>query len=1101
MKDNQSNDLLENKKDSRSRTALFIDILLGQLRGDAILNICLKTKEKGLRTSSFKASDREAILTLVDRSKALFDIYFEVCLQDLPPELGKRGQTIEKTRMIATWFDLDIAGQSHTSALYPRNQEEALEFLQALPLQPSIIIHSGNGLHSYWLLDSPWHFNTPEDNVKAQGLSRGFQRFIIGKGAERGWKLDNTSDLARLLRVPETFNHKSDPPKLVEFIHCEDKRYTLEDFNSMVPQEPERAVQVMTKDQDKIEYPPATIEPIVEHCSWMRHCKEDSAILPEPSWYRMISILGRCQNGDKLAHEWSRNYPKYSISETEGKMSQALHNSGPATCKHIFEALDGRGYCDHCPFWGFIKSPIQLGSSDELAQARFTAVKAIGDFQSSPGEIFSEENIRALSIIKERDTVAYNSIRQAYSKVGIPVKKIEQEIFQMNLEDSPAYEERGGRFIFLKQTQYGEKPIILCNFTARIVQEHTLDDGAERKKVYLIKGKTAGGIEFPEVMVSAMDFPSMNWVSINYGTTAIVEAGQAIKDHLRVAILVLSTDIRKITAFAHTGWRQIDDRWFFLTASGAISGEGLDEAVTVNLQKSLAPYDLKVPPHSVEDAFKATLRLLDLAPRKINLPLVCSIFRAPLAEFLPIDFDIFITGRSGSYKSELAALMQAHFGAGFNRLNLPGNWTSTSNMMEKMAFLLKDVIFTIDDFVPGHSHYSVADLHQKAERLIRGQGNRTGRGRMNADGSLRPTYFPRGLMVMTGEDVPKGLSLNARLLVVELRKEDVDLKVLSELQTSAASGLLAATMFYFIKWLGPQIDELRGYLEQRKVQLRDEALRMVQSHTRTPDLIASLMIGFEIFLTFGIDCQVMAEDEAVKLRDQAWEILIAVDATQKEMQIESDPVERFLSILKSAFLSGSAHLESLAGGQPTQPQLWGWKETESNQGQSSIRAQGKMIGWKDSSALFLLPDALWEVVQTIATRQNNHLTTTPITMRKRLAERKLIITKEGKNTIKKNIQSVKHRIIQMPITTLYDQSQVKSDSGSLSEIQQPWPLPNVSDIPGCEQPSEQPLIISEDGSTENTPNFFGDGTEDQAFPPETESFPGDKFVDIFLRNT
>ncbi len=625
--------------------------------------------------------------------------------------------------------------------------------------------------------------------------------------------------------------------------------------------------------------------------------------------------------------------------------------------------------------------------------------------------------------------------------------------------DFNKYEERDGRLFYIKPTQYGEKAISLCNFSARITEELTLDDGAESKIVYKIEAKTSDGTELPVVSVHASEFSAMNWVS-TYGTRAIIEAGQSNKDHLRVAILTLSPEVKRTVAFAHTGWRKIDGRWLYLTSTGAISQDGFDETVNVNLSDSLKSYDLQTPAHSLKDVFQATLRILAAAPLKITMLLLCAIFRAPLAELLPIDFTIFIAGRTGSFKSEMAALCQAHWGPTFSRLSLPGNWSSTANMLEKLAFWLKDVGFVIDDFLPAHSHLATNELHQKAERLIRGAGNHSGRGRMNADGSIRVTYFARCLMVMTGEDSPRGQSLNARLLIAELQKEDVNIAILTELQAYAASGLFAATMFFFIKWLAPQMDDLRIFLRQRKDELRDEALKVVQSHSRTPDLAASMIIGLEMFLFFGMDNKAISEEDAKKLREQAWEVLLAADAGQGEMQAELDPVERFLSLLKATFMSGAAHLDSIAGGEPIMSNLWGWVETETNQNANkAVKPLGKMIGWTDGFNVFLLPDPMWEAVQTLANRQNNHLTTTPITMRKRLAERKLIVVKDGKNVIQKSIRGVKHRVVQMAVNVLYELTkahQVPQNasapsfqaSGSLLPIngQEPKPQPVTSEF-------------------------------------------------------
>ena len=43
--------------------------------------------------------------------------------------------------------------------------------------------------------------------------------------------------------------------------------------------------------------------------------------------------------------------------------------------------------------------------------------------------------------------------------------------------------------------------------------------------------------------------------------------------------------------------------------------------------------------------------------------------------------------------------MLCHFGT-FDRLHLPGAWSSTANQLERRAFLLKDTPFLVDDWAP-----------------------------------------------------------------------------------------------------------------------------------------------------------------------------------------------------------------------------------------------------------------------------------------------------------------------------------------------------------------------------------------------------------------
>ena len=108
--------------------------------------------------------------------------------------------------------------------------------------------------------------------------------------------------------------------------------------------------------------PPAEIDPIVKGCAFVKHVRDDAATLTEPEWYAMLGIVGRCDNGHELAHEWSRAYPGYDVAETDAKLDRALREGGPRTCEAI-ERDFGSSCCELCPSRGKIKSPIALGNA------------------------------------------------------------------------------------------------------------------------------------------------------------------------------------------------------------------------------------------------------------------------------------------------------------------------------------------------------------------------------------------------------------------------------------------------------------------------------------------------------------------------------------------------------------------------------------------------------------------------------------------------------------------------------------------------------------------------------------------------------------------
>lgn len=112
---------------------------------------------------------------------------------------------------------------------------------------------------------------------------------------------------------------------------------------------------------DSSDFPPADPRPIVAGCAWIRHCRDDAAELAEPEWYAMLGIIGRCREGERLAHEWSSPYPRYSPEETAAKLRHALRAAGPRTCEHIRAHLGGERYCATCLAWDLAKSPISFG--------------------------------------------------------------------------------------------------------------------------------------------------------------------------------------------------------------------------------------------------------------------------------------------------------------------------------------------------------------------------------------------------------------------------------------------------------------------------------------------------------------------------------------------------------------------------------------------------------------------------------------------------------------------------------------------------------------------------------------------------------------------
>jgi hypothetical protein len=579
-------------------------------------------------------------------------------------------------------------------------------------------------------------------------------------------------------------------------------------------------------------------------------------------------------------------------------------------------------------------------------------------------------------------------------------------------EDSTAtYVSTPGGLVWNKPSGYGTHPTPLTNFIAQIVGDIILDDGVEESHSFAIEARL--GERQRRFEVPASRFASMNWVAEKLGAAAFVHAGFGYKEHASVAIRMLSQDIAERRVFAHTGWREMDGTWAYVHARGAVGPSGPMSGVEVSMDDGQLGNYVLPDPVTGEDlarAVNASLRLLDLAPPEIAYPMLAAAYRAPLGEAVPLDLSVHVAGPTGAFKTELTAITQAHYGSGFNGRSLPGNWSSTENTLEKQAFLVKDAVFTADDFAPTGTTADIARLHRTADRLLRAQGNRSGRGRMRPDGSLRPQYYPRGIILSSGEDTPRGQSLRARMVVSEVSPGDVDLNVLTGMQQAAAEGLLASAMSGYVAYLASRMGELKENLPVRQKELRAVGLG---AHARTPDVVASLALGLETFLQFATEVGAVTKSEAGETWEAGWKALVDAATAQAEHQASEEPTQQFRELLEAAIGGGDAHLaDARTDEKPENPGRWGWRY-----GLDEWRPRGKKIGWVAADGSLLLePGVAFGTAQRTARDQGLALQVNPRTMWKRMAEKGLLASRDvarGRNMTRATIDGNRKTVIHL----------------------------------------------------------------------------------------
>ena len=168
----------------------------------------------------------------------------------------------------------------------------------------------------------------------------------------------------------------------------------------------------------------------------------------------------------------------------------------------------------------------------------------------------------------------------------------------------------------------------------------------------------------------------------------------------------------------------------------------------------------------------------------------------------------------------------------------------------------------------------------------------------------------------------------------------------------------------------------------RRKELRAEAIKV--SHTRTPDNIASLMIGAEEFLDFSVEAGAIDGSEASEFRSSAWEALNEQAQTQLSLVAGTDPASRFVALIAAAISAKRANIAATNGKEPENATALGWDYKVSGEN-VYFAANGPVIGWIEGDELYLEAEAALACAKKLAHEQGNELSFTDRRIQKILA--------------------------------------------------------------------------------------------------------------------
>lgn len=167
---------------------------------------------KGIKEQCFIAVEdlTEAFINqlIVKGEEEQLNVYYGVTTRK-----NKSGKEADVLHVPGLWLDIDPKHATY---------EEAMQVVKSLPTPPTAIVSSGNGIHAYFKFNEP--FEVVDDNSFKFIKELSLKLHIFAKA-------DNTADLARLLRVPNSMNVKSlMDAKLCSLVEFADATYSIDSF-------------------------------------------------------------------------------------------------------------------------------------------------------------------------------------------------------------------------------------------------------------------------------------------------------------------------------------------------------------------------------------------------------------------------------------------------------------------------------------------------------------------------------------------------------------------------------------------------------------------------------------------------------------------------------------------------------------------------------------------------------------------------------------------------------------------------------------------------------------------------------------------------------